>query len=161
MDSKPKGESPLPDPEAEIRRLREELRSQKDMYLRAVADCDNYRKRVERDQAKVIRDGRRNLLLTILETLDEFERAFAHSGEDPGSLLEGIRVVYRLLLNRIAAEGVSGYTSKGEKFDPKLHEAIGTVSGDGHEPGTVVKEARKGYRWGEDILRPARVIVAQ
>ncbi len=161
MDSKPRSETAHRDPEAEIERLKQELQAQRNMYLRAVADCDNYRKRVERDQAKVIRNGRRDLLLSVLEVLDEFERALAHSEQDSGKLVEGVRLLHRLLLNRIAAEGVVAYKSKGEKFDPKLHEATGTVSAGGRESGTVMEEARKGYRWGEEILRPARVIVAQ
>ncbi len=161
MDSMPRSEPPPLEPGAEIERLKEELRVQRDMYLRAVADCDNFRKRVERDQAKAIRSGRRDLILSILETLDEFERAFKHADQDPESLIEGIRVVYRLLLNRISAEGVMPYRSKGEEFDPKYHEAISTVSGEGYAPGTIVDEVRKGYCWGDEILRPARVIVAQ
>ncbi len=161
MDSKPKNE-PVPlSPEIEIERLKEELRIQRNLYLRAVADCDNYRKRVERDQAKSIRNGRRDLLFSILETLDEFERAFAHAEQDPASLLEGTRVIYRLLVNRMSAEGVVPYKSRGEEFDPKYHEAVSTVSGEGHEPGTIIDEVRKGYCWRDEVLRPARVIVAQ
>ncbi len=161
MDSKPKNE-PVPlSPEIEIEKLKEELRVQRDLYLRAVADCDNYRKRVERDQAKAIRNGRRDLIFSILDTLDEFERAFAQTEENPVSLLEGVRVIYRLLNNRMSAEGVRSYESKGEEFDPKYHEAVSTVSGEGYEPGTVIGEVRKGYRWGDEVLRPARVIVAQ
>src|SRR5512140_3054839 len=106
MDSKPRSDPASLPPEDEIERLREELRKQRDLYLRAIADCDNYRKRVERDQSKTIRNGRRDLILSILETLDEFERALVHSEQEPASLLEGIRVIYRLLQNQISAEGI-------------------------------------------------------
>jgi len=161
MDSKARNE-PVPlRPEIEIERLKEELRVQRDLYLRAVADCANYRKRVERDQAKAIRNGRRDLLFSILETLDEFERALAHDEQDPTSLLEGTRVIYRFLVNRMSAEGVMPYKSRGEEFDPKYHEAVSTVSGEEYEPGTVINEVRKDYRWGDEVLRPARVVVAR
>jgi molecular chaperone GrpE len=149
------------DPRAEIERLKEELRQEHDMYLRVLADCDNYRKRVSRDQAKVIRSGKRDLILGILETLDEFERAFKHAEQESESLLQGVELIYRLLKNRISAEGVLMFRSKGEMFDPKLHEAIGSVSGGQYKHGIIMEEVRSGYRWGDDILRPARVIVAQ
>ncbi len=161
MDSKPKDEPVSLDPEAEVERLKEELRVQKDMYLRVLADCDNYRKRVERDRAKEIRNGRRDLILSVLETLDEFERAFLNAERNPAPLSEGVRLIYRLLQNRITAEGVMPYKSQGEQFNPKYHEAVGTTPGGEYAPGTIAEEVRKGYRWGEEVLRPARVIVAQ
>ncbi len=152
---------PVEDPITEIERLKEELRREHEQYLRAMADCDNYRKRVERDQAMAIRRGKRDLLLAILETLDEFEQALKHSEQKPGSLLQGMELIQRLLYNRIRAEGVLQFRSAGEAFDPKLHEAVGTASVERSAPGTMVDEIRSGYKWGEDVLRPARVIVAQ
>jgi molecular chaperone GrpE len=160
MNSQPE-DLPVEDPTTEIERLKEEVQREHQMYLRALADCDNYRKRVERDQAKVIRSGKRDLLLGILETLDEFERAFKHAEQESQPLLKGVELIYRLLRNRITAEGVMQFRSAGEAFDPKLHEAVGTVSGDQFASGTVVEEVRSGYKWGDDVLRPARVIVAQ
>ncbi len=152
---------PVEDPITEIERLKEELRREHEQYLRALADCDNYRKRVERDQATAIHRGKRELLLGIIETLDEFERALKHSEQEPESLLRGMELIYRLLRNRISAEGAMQFRSEGEAFDPKLHEAVGTASVEQFAPGTVVDEVRSGYKWGTDILRPARVIVAQ
>ena len=160
MNSQPEN-LPVEDPITEIERLRDELRREHELYLRALADCDNYRKRVERDQAKAIRSGKRELLLGILETLDEFQRAFNHAEQKSESLLQGVELIYRLLRNRINAEGVVQFRSEGEAFDPKLHEAVGTVSGGQFVPGTIVDEVRSGYQWGDDVLRPARVIVAQ
>ncbi len=152
---------PFENPLAEIERLKEELRREHDMYLRAIADCDNYRKRVERDQAKAIRAGKRDLLLAMLEIADEFERAFRHAEPEPLSVRQGVELIYRLLRNRISAEGVMQFRSAGEAFDPKLHEAVGTVPSDQYAPGTIVDEVRSGYKWGDEVLRAARVIVAQ
>ena len=160
MNSQPEN-LPVEDPTTEIERLKEELRREHEMYLRALADCDNYRKRVERDQAKAIRTGKRDLLLGILETLDEFERAFKHAEQESEPLDQSLELIYRILRNRITSEGVMQFRSKGEAFDPKLHEAVGTASKDRFAPGTVVDEVRSGYKWGNDVLRPARVIVAQ
>lgn len=161
MNTRPDTKPDHEDPEAEIQRLKDELRARHDMYLRAVADCDNYRKRVERDQAKTIRNGRRDLILTLIEITDELERAFQHSGQSPEALEEGIQIVYRLLLTRMAAEGIVPFASEGEAFDPRYHEAVATEAKESCAPGTVIEEIQKGYRWGDEVLRPAKVIVAR
>lgn len=149
------------DERAEIEHLKEQLNKEHSMYLRALADCENYRKRVEREQAKAIRDGRKDLLLALVEIADEFDRALDLAQGDHSSLLEGFEIIHRLLQKRILAEGVIRFQSKGETFDPRLHEAAGTVAAGEHPPGSVVEEVRSGYRWGTELLRPARVIVAR
>lgn len=146
---------------AEIERLKEQLDKEHSMYLRALADCENYRKRVEREQSKAIREGRKDLLLALVEIADEFDRALDLAHGDDSSLLEGFEIIHRLLQNRLQAEGVIRFRSKGEMFDPRLHEAAGTVAAGEHPPGSIVEEVRSGYKWGNELLRPARVIVAQ
>jgi molecular chaperone GrpE len=154
------GVSP-PDTAAEIKRLKEELRRKDNMYLRALADFENYRKRVERDQSSAARAGKREVILPLLETLDGFERALEHMDDDPESVVEGVRAIYRRLLSQLEAQGVNQFKSRGEPFDPRLHEAVTSVESDEHEPDTIIDELRRGYRWGDEILRPARVTVAR
>jgi molecular chaperone GrpE len=154
------GVSP-PDAAAEIERLKEELRRKDNAYLRALADFENYRKRVERDRSGAARAGKREILLPLLETLDGFERALEHIEDDPESVAEGVRAIYRSLLSQLEAQGVKQFSSRGEPFDPRLHEAVTSVESEEHEPDTIVGELRRGYRWGDEVLRPARVTVAR
>jgi molecular chaperone GrpE len=145
----------------ETDRLQEELRREHEMYLRALADFDNYRRRVERERESAARSGNRSIILSLLEVLDGFDRALRHIGDSPSSVSEGLQAIHRKLLGLLEAQGVTPFESQGETFNPERHEAIGSVQTDEYEPGTVVDEAQRGYRWGDDVLRPARVRVAQ
>jgi molecular chaperone GrpE len=146
---------------SEIERLKEEVRREHDMYMRALADYDNYRRRIERERATAARSGKRELILQLLEVLDGFDRALLHVGNAPSSVSEGLQLLQRKLLSVLEAQGVTPLQSLGETFNPELHEAIGTVKSEDVEPGTVADEVQRGYRWGDDLLRPARVRVAQ
>lgn len=143
---------------SELQRLREELGREHDMYLRALADFDNYRRRVERDRQDTARREKRGYLLSLLDLMDGFEHALAHLNDDPG---EAIRVLHRKLQGMLEAQGVKAFPSVGERFNPEVHEAIGSEPSGEFEAGTVTQEARRGYRWNDELLRPARVRVAQ
>jgi molecular chaperone GrpE len=145
----------------EIEELRTELRRKDDLYLRALADFDNYRKRIERDQANSIRSGKREVLLALLETMDSFDRALEHMAEDPERVLAGLQAIHRRLLAQLEAQGVKPFNSRGELFDPRLHEAVASVDTEGLESGRIAEETQRGYRWGDELLRPARVKVAR
>jgi molecular chaperone GrpE len=144
----------------ETERLREQLRQEHEMYLRALADFENYRKRVEVELASAAQRGKHEIILSLLDLLDGFERALQHVDAAPSSFSEGLRAIFRRFQNALERQGVTPIESVGEKFDPRLHEAIGSVPSDKYEPGTVVEEVQRGYRWGDQLLRPARVRVA-
>jgi molecular chaperone GrpE len=146
---------------SEVERLKEEVCREHDMYLRALADYDNYRRRIERERATAARSGKREIILQLLEVLDDFDRALQHLGEAPASVADGVQALHRKLLGLLEAQGVTPLQSLGETFNPELHDAIGTVKSEDVEPGTVAEEMQRGYRWGDDLLRPARVRVAQ
>lgn len=146
--------------EAENKRLREELRIEHEMYLRTLADLDNYRRRVERERASTARAGKRELILQLLQVMDDFDRALEHMADVPEWISEGFVTIYRRLTGILQAQGVVPYDSLGKRFDPALHEAVGMVNSEGVEPETVVAEVARGYRWGDELLRPARVRVA-
>ena len=146
---------------SEVERLRQELGREHDLYLRALADFDNFRRRTERDRAAAAQRDRRAYLLSMLDLLDGFDRAIEHLNEAPEAIAEGIRVLHRQLLGMLEAHGVRPFESIGQPFNPEVHEAVGSEQSGTFETGTVTQEARRGYRWGEELLRPARVRVAQ
>ena len=147
--------------QAEIERLTQELNREHDMHLRALADFDNYRKRMQREWDSAAQAGKRQLVLALLDVMDDFERAFAYASTAPESLLAGTRVIHQRLTDLLQAQGVVPYNSVGEPFDAALHEAVDVIKTDQATPGVVLDELSHGYRWGDAVLRPARVRVAQ
>jgi len=146
---------------AEIERLKQELSRAHDMRLRALADFDNYRKRVQREQDSAAQAGKRQLVLALLDVMDDFERALAYANAAPASILAGARVIHQRLADVLRAQGVVPYPSAGQPFDAALHEAVDVVHTDQAPSGVVLDELGRGYRWGDEVLRPARVRVAQ
>jgi molecular chaperone GrpE len=147
--------------QAEIERLKHELSREHDRHLRALADFDNYRKRVQRERDSAAQAGKRQLVLALLDVLDDFERALAYAHTTPESILTGARVIHQRLTDLLQAQGVVPYTSAGQPFDPALHEAVDVINTNQATPGVVLNELSHGYRWGDEVLRPARVRVAQ
>lgn len=146
--------------EDEIRQLKENVRQEHELYLRALADFDNYRRRIEREQSSAASSGKREIILALLEVLDGFDLALQHAEDTPLPLYEGIRAIYRRLLSLLEQQKVEPIRSLGEAFDPRIHEAVDSLPSDQYEPGTVIEEVRRGYRRGDELLRPARVRVA-
>jgi molecular chaperone GrpE len=140
--------------------------AQRDEYLalaqRTQADFENYRKRVARESALAQERGVTKLAKELLPALDNLDRALeAAAHDDP--LLDGVRLVRSELSASLARVGVESFSPLGETFDPALHEAMATVpaaADGGAESGTVVEVYQPGYRLGESIIRPARVVVA-
>src|SRR5687767_10054393 len=120
----------MADDESELARLQEELRREHDMYLRALADFDNYRRRVERDRSSAARSGTRDIILPLLDVLDGFDRALSHISDQPSSVAQGLQALHRKLLTLLEAQGVTPFQSVGEVFNPELHDAIGSVETD-------------------------------
>jgi molecular chaperone GrpE len=147
--------------QAEIERLTQALSREHDRHLRALADFDNYRKRMQREWDNAAQAGKRQLVLALLDVMDDFERAFAYASTAPESLLAGTRVIHQRLTDLLQAQGVVPYKSVGEPFDVTLHEAVDAIKTDQVSSGVVLDELHHGYRWGNEVLRPARVRVAQ
>ena len=147
--------------QAEIERLKQALSREHALHLRALADFDNYRKRVQRERESAAQAGKRQLVLALLDVMDDFERALAYANSAPASILTGARVIHQRLTDLLQAQGVVPYTSTGQPFDPALHEAVDVINTGRATPGVVLNELSHGYRWGDEVLRPARVRVAQ
>lgn len=147
--------------EAGVEELRAELQREHDRHLRTRADFENYRRRVERDRDLAARQAKRALLLALVDLADGFDRALAHIDDSPDPVAAGLFGMQRALRSLLEAEGVASFESVGQPFDPNRHEAMATVRGLDATAGTVVDEAGRGYLWNAEILRAARVRVAE
>ena len=137
--------------------------AERDQYLalaqRTQADFENYRKRVARDAAAAQERGIAKLAKELLPALDNLDRAIdAAEAEDP--LLAGVRLVRSELSAALARLGIEAFAPLGEVFDPNLHEAVAQQPVEGAVSGAVAEVFQNGYRMGETIIRPARVLVA-
>jgi molecular chaperone GrpE len=147
--------------EATLERLRDDLRREHEMYLRAMADFDNFRRRMDRERERAATEAKRDAFRPFLEVLDGLERAQSYLSAAPPAVAEGIHAIYRRLMDLLQSQGVKPIETVGEPFNPRLHEAVGTVETDDFPTGMVAEEAQRGYRLGDEILRPARVRVAR
>jgi molecular chaperone GrpE len=150
-----------------------------DEYLelaqRTRADFENYRRRAAREAAAAQERGIARLAKELLPAVDNLDRALqaaqavtagsetnAGSRADDGTdtLVSGIKLVHDDVVAALARAGIEGFSPQGERFDPQRHEAIAQQPVDGAEPGTVVEVYQRGYRLGDVVIRPARVVVA-
>jgi molecular chaperone GrpE len=145
--------------ERTVGNLEQELKTEHDLYLRALADFDNYRRRIDRERAHLGKEALRKFILPLLDVIDDFERFLNVEATETSPFLNGMRAVHDKFLRALEAEGVRPFESVGKPFDPSQHEAIGTAPAGEHPQGTVVEEVRRGYRWGDDLLRSAGVVV--
>jgi molecular chaperone GrpE len=137
--------------------------AERDEYLalaqRTQADFENYRKRVARDAAQAQDRGVAKLAKQLLPALDNLDRAI-EAAEDEDPLLAGVRLVRSEIGAALARAGIEAFAPLGEAFDPNQHEAMAQQPVDGAASGTVAEVYQDGYRMGDAIIRPARVLVA-
>jgi molecular chaperone GrpE len=148
---------------AELEQRIAELEAERDTAIadlqRVAADFDNYRKRVLRDQESLVARAHERLVRELLPVLDDLERALdAAAHHEEVELEEGVRLVHRALSDVLAKEGVAAIQADG-KFDPHEHEALLTQPSEAEE-GSILEVIQKGYRLGDHVLRPSRVVVA-
>jgi molecular chaperone GrpE len=137
----------------------------RDRMLRIAADCDNGMKRARKEQADAVHQARADVLRDMLEVVDDLERALdtqAALGEaaDETAVRKGVELVLRSLLHKLERHGVEPVAAAGQPFDPHVHDAISRVDCEDVPPGTVAAELRRGYRFGNRLLRPAGVAVS-
>jgi molecular chaperone GrpE len=132
-----------------------------DSYLRLAADFDNYRKRVAREHSELTARANERLVNELLPVLDDLERALEAATEhEEAKLEEGVQLVHRSLAALLERHGLTEIDTEGA-FDPHVHEALLAQPAEGAEEGSVLQVLQKGYRLGDKVLRPARVIVAE
>ena len=130
-----------------------------DDLKRLAAEFDNYRKRAARDQQSLVARAHERLVKELLPVLDDLERALeAAEAHEEAKLEEGVKLVHRSLEDVLRKEGVHEVETNG-RFDPHVHEALLSQPADAEE-GSIVEVLQKGYRLGDRVLRPARVVVA-
>jgi molecular chaperone GrpE len=139
--------------------------AQRDEYLRDLqrlaADFDNFRKRAAREQEALVARAHERLVKELLPVLDDLERALeAAEQHDEAKLVDGVRLVREALRQSLEREGLVEIAAEG-RFDPHLHEALLAQPAEGREQGDVLEVVQKGYRLGDKVLRPARVVVAE
>jgi molecular chaperone GrpE len=139
--------------------------AQRDEYLRDLqrlaADFDNFRKRTAREQAAQAQRAHERLVQELLPVLDDLERALDAAEEhDEDKLVDGVRLVQQALRQALEREGLAEIEADG-KFDPHVHEALLAQPAEDAEQGDVLQVLQRGYRLGDRVLRPARVIVAE
>ena len=149
---------------AELEERLAEVERERDEYLndlkRVAADFENYRKRVARDQEGLVARAHERLVKELLPVLDDLERSLeAAAQHEEAKLEEGVRLVHRELVEALAREGLVEVETDGQ-FDPHVHEALLSQPSE-QEDGSVIEVLQKGYRLGDHVLRPARVIVAE
>jgi molecular chaperone GrpE len=134
----------------------------RDRALRLQAEMENYRKRQQRLAEERIVEERERLLRRFLQVADELERALAVQHTDVAILRRGVELTHLILMQLLEQENVQPLDAQGRTFDPEWHEAVGTASehAPGLQPHTVVEVLRTGYRLGDRLLRPARVLIS-
>ena len=184
VDAEAAGEMPAADAaeteatlERDIDDLVTQVQAERDEYLdlaqRTRADFDNYRRRMTAETTTAAERGRLEVVAGVIEAIDNLERVMENEGVSRQSALDGgfpdgaavslqgVIVAYRDLHSTLRQVKVEAFDPAGEAFDPNLHEALQAIPTEGVEPGVVVEVMQRGYRAGEQVIRPARVVVSQ
>jgi len=157
----PAGEgcAPLSEAEAEAR-FQAEL---EDMRLRAAAEMENFKKRLTREHQEQMRYAAEKVLGDLLPTLDNLDLALQYGSKNEvcKDMLQGVAMTRKLLLDAVARHGLALVGEEGEEFSPEIHEAVGFAAREDLPSGVVAQVLQRGYKLGERLLRPAKVMVNQ
>jgi molecular chaperone GrpE len=146
----------------ELEAAKTQVAELQDRLLRAAADFENYRRRVQREKEDLAVFANQKLILNLLPVLDNLERALASApASDDDKLRQGVELTARSFRDALAKEGLTPIEAVGQPFDPNFHEAVMTVDSDEHADDTVVAEFQKGYKLGERVIRPSMVQVCK
>lgn len=143
-----------------IEKLEAELDHVRDVYLRKLAEFDNFRKRVDREREDLRQAALEDFVREILPVVDNFERALQHTDADSGAFHQGVEMIAKQLHDTLGRKGVTAIDPLGQFFDPEVHEAVQRVETGDQPPGTVVTVMLKGYTLSDRLIRPAMVGVA-
>ena len=145
----------------EVTKLQDELEAEQNKYLRLLADYDNFKRRTQKDKEISSKFRAQSLLTDLLPVLDNFERALAveAKGDEAVSIMKGLEMVQKSLLEAVKREGLEEIKAVGEPFDPNFHQAVMQEKDEQAEPGSVLQELQKGYTLKGRVLRPSMVKV--
>ena len=154
-------ENELVDEVEQVEQVEQEQAADDDRLLRLAADFENYKKRAAREREEYVALANARLLAELIPVLDDLERALAAAEQhEEGQLEEGVRLVHRSLASLLERHGIELIETDG-KFDPHVHEALLARPSEEAESGAVLDVVQKGYKLGDRVVRPARVIVAE
>lgn len=140
------------------------LDKEKKEYLFLMAEFDNFRKRVNKEKAEIIKNGAEKVLAGLLPIVDDFERGLkaTKDADNADSVREGMELIHNKLIKYLAANGVKAMESTGADFDPELHEAIASIPAPSEElKGKVIDTTQTGYMINDKVLRHAKVAVGE
>jgi molecular chaperone GrpE len=158
-DAAPDVAAAEPSPTADLERERDDF---KDRWLRASAEFDNYRKRIERERREQADQAISDVLQDLLSVVDDFDRALTvDAGEGGGAYRKGVELIHAKLNDLLRRYGVKPIDALGADFDPNVHQAVMHDESPDHREGEVIGELRKGYTIHDRLLRPAMVKVAK
>lgn len=136
-----------------------------DQYVRLAAEFENLKKRTQKEKLDTAKYANEQILLDMLMTLDNLERALEHvdisDAASNSAVIEGVKMTVHVFRQTLEKHGVRPIESVGRPFDPAVHNAITQIESTEHEPGTVVSEFQKGYTIHDRLLRPAMVHVSK
>lgn len=162
VETAPSGPGNLPEDLAgAYRQLLTEKQELYDRLLRKQAELDNFRKRTEREKEEFSKHATADLIRSLLPALDSFERALKHRDPKvPREFYQGIELIQRDVLDILTRAGLDPLDTRGQLFDPHLHQAADSVESDRHRDQEIVEELQRGYKLRHRLLRPAVVKVA-
>jgi molecular chaperone GrpE len=157
------GKAGTSDLETALQKAQEEAAANYDRFLRVSADLENYKKRVSKEKADLIRYGNEELIKELLPVIDNLERALEHTSSEGAQegIADGVTMTLQQFLGILQRFGVTPIAAEGEPFDPTKHEAVMEQPTDDYNPGHVVAELQKGYLLNDRLVRPAKVAVAK
>lgn len=150
--------------ENSVELLEKKLQEQKDKYLRLFADFDNYKKRTAKERLDLLNTAGKDIILSILPTLDDFDRAIAaaDNATDINSVKEGMELIKNKLFNTLKQRGLEPMDSQGKDFDAEQQEAITEIPAPTENmKGKVIDVIEKGYMMNGKIIRHAKVVVGK
>jgi molecular chaperone GrpE len=150
--------------ESEVEKLEEELKEQKDKYLRLYAEFDNYRRRTAKENIELRQTAGKEIIASLLDVLDDCDRAEKQmpQANDIDQLKEGVQLIFNKLRSTLQAKGLKAMESINTEFDPEKHEAITEIPAPSKSlKGKVVDEVQKGYYLNDKIIRFAKVVVGK
>ena len=148
----------------ELDAARAQIEKDRNDYLFLMADFDNYRKRVTREKADLLKNAAERVLLGLLPIVDDFERGLAatQTAADAADVRKGMELIYSKLAKYLETNGVKAMETNGAPFDADFHEAIATVPApDDDSKGKIIDTTQKGYMLNDKVLRHAKVVVGE
>ena len=147
--------------EDELTRAVKSAEENRDKWIRAVAEFENYKKRSIQERSKLLKYKNEDLIRDLLPVIDNLERAItASAAQSSGSLLDGVKMTANMFRDVLGRFGATPIESVGKTFNPEFHEAIATIKDPARDPNTIVEEMEKGYMYQDRLLRPAKVVVS-